>query len=195
MRIVLSPLRIAVECANACAAPHTGAKPVAALAAWVRLQLTANCLRVPTGRMLLLRLLTRIVRQCGAPPDVADVVVTVSANLRFKAIPRYHNNLRMGRCPRRPLFGLTQTLAPDYCTLLCGCGGCHRLPPRFARRDTQLLAAPYSAGAVRQSTVKSGWHPSALADRCLLIYLIGGTFPNVRGETSAIHSRTPRASP
>jgi hypothetical protein len=36
--------------------------------------------------------------------------VTVGANLRFKVILRYHNNLRRGRRPRRPLFGLPQTL-------------------------------------------------------------------------------------
>ncbi|MDR0813884.1 MAG: hypothetical protein LBO63_07840, partial [Oscillospiraceae bacterium] len=45
----LSPLRIAVVGANASAPPHTGAKPVAALATRVSLQPTANCLRVPTG--------------------------------------------------------------------------------------------------------------------------------------------------
>ncbi|MDR0812542.1 MAG: hypothetical protein LBO63_00840 [Oscillospiraceae bacterium] len=74
------------------------------------------------------------------------VVVTASANLRFKALPRYYNNHRRGRRPQRPLFGLPQTLASEHYTLLCGCVGCPRLPPRFARRDTHLLAAPHSAG-------------------------------------------------
>jgi hypothetical protein len=48
--------------------------------------------------------------------------VTVGATLRFKAMPRYHNNLRRGRRPRRPLLGLPHTVASDHCTLLCRCG-------------------------------------------------------------------------
>jgi hypothetical protein len=66
--------------------------------------------------------------------------------LRFKALPRYHDNLRRGRRPRRPLFGLPQMFASDHCTLLCGCVGCVRLPPRFARRDTRRIARRNSAG-------------------------------------------------
>jgi hypothetical protein len=50
----------------------------------VRLQVAANCRRVPTGRTMLLRLLPRVVRQLVASPDGANVVVAVGANLRFK---------------------------------------------------------------------------------------------------------------
>jgi hypothetical protein len=132
--------------ASTSAPPHAEAVPVATLETRVRLQLTANCLRVPTGRTVLLRLLPHIVRQCSACPDGVGAVVTAGANLRFNTMPRYHNNLRRGRRPRRPLFGLPQTLASEHCTLLCGCVGFPRLPPRFARRDTQLLAARHSAG-------------------------------------------------
>jgi hypothetical protein len=87
-----------------------------------------------------------------------EVVVTVGANLRFKAMPRYHNNHRRGQRPRRPLFGLPQTFASDHCTLLRGCVGCLRLPPRFARRDTQRIAAPDSAGR------GAGWLRQILVD-------------------------------
>jgi hypothetical protein len=93
---------------------------------------------VVTGRMVHGRLLPHIVRQCGACPVGVNDVVAVGATLRFRAVPRYHNNLRRGRRPRHPLFCLPQMLASDHCTLLCGCGGCHRLPPRFARRDTRV---------------------------------------------------------
>jgi hypothetical protein len=156
---------------------------------------------VVTGRMLLLRLLPHIVRQFVACPAEVGVVVAVGADLRFKAMPRYHNNIRRGRRPRRPLFGLPLTFASTRCTPHdVGAVRCARLSPRFARRDTRgvahrnstgntrthakkivettaecggqsaatcgngthLLAAPHSAGAVRQTTVKSGWHPQAV---------------------------------
>jgi hypothetical protein len=129
----------------------------------VRLKLTARCLRVPTGRTMLLRLLTHIVRQCGACPGVVGVGVAVSANLRFNVMPCYHNNLRRGRRPRRPLFGLPQTLASDYCTLLCGCG---RVPS-----STSALCALGHATACRTrqrrarcglASPHSGCHPPAL---------------------------------
>jgi hypothetical protein len=86
------------------------------------------------------------VRQCGASPDVAEVVVTVCANLWRRAMPRYHDNLRRGRRPRRPLFGLPQMFASDRCTLRCRCVGYPRLPPRFARRDTRGWGCGDSAG-------------------------------------------------
>jgi hypothetical protein len=75
-----------------------------------------------------------------------EVVVTAGANLLFKAMPHYHNNLRRGWRLRRPLLCLPQTLASNHRTLLRRCGGYVRLPPHFVRRDTQLLAAPNSAG-------------------------------------------------
>jgi hypothetical protein len=148
---------------------------------------TVGCRGLPTGANRKVAAATIAAAHCAAMWCVSrrgGIVVAAGANFRFKAMPRYHNNLRRGRRPRRPLFGLPPHFASNHCTLLCGCVGCLRLPPRFARRDTQLLAARNSAGAVRQTTVKSGWHPSALADRCLLLDLIGGTFTNSRGETS-----------
>jgi hypothetical protein len=66
--------------------------------------------------------------------------------LTVQDCPRYHDNLRRGRRPRHPLLGLPYTFAENNCTLLCGCVGCLRLPPRFARRDTQLLDCRNSAG-------------------------------------------------
>jgi hypothetical protein len=54
---------------------------------------------------------------------------------------------------------LRQTTAPCY----VGAAGCVRLPPRFARRDTQRLAARYSAGRgagwLRQILVATRRHP------------------------------------
>jgi hypothetical protein len=103
---------------------------------------------VVTGRIVLLRLLTRIVRQCGASPDAVGVVVAVGCCCRCSCVPRYHNNLRRGRRPRRPLFGLTPMFASNYCTLLCGCVGCPRLSPRFARRDTRGWGCSNNAGNI-----------------------------------------------
>jgi hypothetical protein len=71
---------------------------------------------VPTGRSLLLRLLPHVVRQCSACPDAARFVVTVSAYLRFKVMPRYHNNVRRGRCPHRPCFWNSSTIALNHRT-------------------------------------------------------------------------------
>jgi hypothetical protein len=112
--------------------------------------LTARCRRVPTGRTVLLRLLPHTVRQCGACPGAVYVVVTVGANLRFKAMPRYHNNLRRGRRPRRPLFGLPPTFVSNQRTLLCGCGQVPLVFLRALRVGTRGCGAYATAqGAVR----------------------------------------------
>jgi hypothetical protein len=88
------------------------------------------------------------------------VVVAVGANLRFKAMPRYHNNLRRGRRPRRPLSGLLQMFASDHRTLLCGCVGCPRPPPRFARRDTRVRCLPQQRRSrCGLASPNSGCHP------------------------------------
>jgi hypothetical protein len=105
--------------------------------------------KLPTGANRKVIAATIAAAHCAAMWCVSrrgEIAVAVGANLRFKAMPRYRNNLRRGRRPRRPLFGLPPHFASYHCTLLCGCVGCVRLPPRFARRDTQLLAAPHSAG-------------------------------------------------
>jgi hypothetical protein len=112
---------------------------------------------VVTGRILHGRLLTHIVLQCGACSDAVGVVVAAGVDLRFNYAPRYHNNLRRGRRPRRPLFGLPPHFASEHCTLLCGCGGCGRLSPRFARRDTQGCGFRTARGALalRQPTMET----------------------------------------
>ncbi|MDR0813825.1 MAG: hypothetical protein LBO63_07495, partial [Oscillospiraceae bacterium] len=142
-----------------CAA-HRGEACLGAWVTSVRRLVAADCRRVPTGRTVLLRLLPHIVWQCGACPVAVGVVVAVGADLRFKAMPRYHSNLRRGRRPRHPLFGLPHMFASDHCTLLCGCVGCPRLPPHFVRRDTQRLAVPQQRRArCWWASPNSGCHP------------------------------------
>jgi hypothetical protein len=144
--VCLSPRRIAVVAANACAPPHAGAKLVAGLGC---LGKAVSYRELPSGANRKVIAATIAAAHCAAIRCVSRrgwFVVAAGANLRFKAIPRYHNNLRRGRRPRRPLSCLPPTFALEHRTLLCGCVGFPRLPPRFARRDTRVRCLRHSAG-------------------------------------------------
>jgi hypothetical protein len=183
--VCCSPRRIAVVSANASAAPRAGAHPVAASETRVKLLVAANCLRVPTGRMLLLRLLPHNVRQCGACPGAAGVGVTVVAYLRFKAMLRYHSNLCRGRRPRRPLLGLPQMFASNHCALRRRCVGCPRLLRALRVGTRGVLPDATAQGAVRVGFAKF-WLPPA----CTYLWHIGRK-PVNRQFCSGADVRTP----
>jgi hypothetical protein len=84
--------------------------------------------------------------------------VTVGANSRFKAMPRYHNNLRRGRRPRRRLLVccriLRQTTAP------CCVGASAALVYlRALRVGTRGCGATATAGAHIRICAKTLWRP------------------------------------
>jgi hypothetical protein len=158
--LCLFPRRIAVVAANASAPPHSGSKPVARLGDSGK---TVTCLELPAGANRKVIAATIAAAHCAAMRCVyrcGGYVAAISAPVRCCCVPRYHNNLRRGRRPRRPLSCLPQMFASNHCTLLCWCVGCPRLPSHFVRRDTQRLAhynntgrtlrlAPNHAGAPR----------------------------------------------
>jgi hypothetical protein len=114
--LCLTPRRIAVVEANASAAPHAGAKPVARLGDSGK---AVSCRKVPSGANRKVIAATIAAARCAAMRCVsrrAGVVVAVGANLRFNCVPCYHDNLCRGRRPRRPLSGLPHTLALYHCT-------------------------------------------------------------------------------
>jgi hypothetical protein len=126
----------------------------------------ATCRKLPTGANRKVIAATIAAACCAAMRCVSRrgwFVVAAGANLRFKVMPRYHNNLRRGRRPRRPLFCLPQMFAANHCT-----------------RTAQVCQMPSSASALcasghvtacrtTQRRARCGWaspnsgcHPPAL---------------------------------
>ncbi|MDR0812479.1 MAG: hypothetical protein LBO63_00525 [Oscillospiraceae bacterium] len=114
----------------------------------VRLQLAANCRRVPTGRMLLLRLLPRACAAIGCVSRRSGCCCgnQHACTVRLRAPLPQGFALVGDDALIVPPFGSHRHLCKSTAPAQRGCVGCVRLPPCFARRDTRVVARRNSAG-------------------------------------------------